>query len=96
MDQGLFGKLRSELAITSGNLFARMNQLVNEAVSNGIELNINVETIVATAKAVYDKYIAPVDIPFVPNVIEPAVDAKIWEMAESVIRSMFKASGANE
>lgn len=88
-DDNLFGKLRGELAIFRGTFFARVDQLVKEAVSNGIELNLNVETVIATAKAAYDKFIAPIDIPFVPNALEPAVDAKIWEVAEKVIRSMF-------
>ena len=91
MNSDLFNKLKAEMSIVSGNVFGRMNELVKEAVSNGIELNLNVETVVATAKQVYDKFIAPIDIPFVPNVIEPAVDAKIWEMAEALIRSMFKS-----
>jgi hypothetical protein len=42
------------------------------------------DIVLAAAAAAFDRYVAPFDIPFVPNLLEPLVDAHL--------RSMFLAS----
>ena len=49
--------------------------------------DMTVDEIVAQAKVAYDSFIAPIDLPYVPNiVVEPYVDDKIWDAIEFLLR----------
>lgn len=49
-----------------------------------------VEEIVEQARVAYFSFIAPIDIPYLPNVvIEKYVDDKIWDAIEFLLRHYF-------
>ncbi|TXH51834.1 MAG: hypothetical protein E6Q97_17290 [Desulfurellales bacterium] len=87
---GLLSTIRGKLTIFSGSVFGKLEELWRQAVSHGIELGLDEETVVATAKLAFDTFIRPYDLPFVPNSIEPAVDDRLWAMVEKLIRSAMK------
>lgn len=47
-----------------------------------------VDEIVAAAKAAWDKYFVPLDLPGIPNAIEPMVESLMWNTLEAMIRSL--------
>lgn len=54
---------------------------------NGV--TVSVDTVVAAAKQAYDKYVAPLDVPGIPNFVEPAFDAAVWMACEQGIRAIY-------
>lgn len=88
-DDNLFGKLRAELAIFNGGFFARVDKLISEAISNGLEFKLDVETVVSTALAAFDRYIVPYDIPKVPEFLEKRLESGAKQLLEYLIREAF-------
>jgi hypothetical protein len=53
--------------------------------------SMGVENIITQANLLYDSYVAPVDIPWVPDVAEPMmIDAPAKQILASLIRSFAK------
>lgn len=52
------------------------------------------DLIVAAAKKAYDEHVAPIDIPYVPNFIEPMLDEHIWLALEISIREIARRFAA--
>jgi hypothetical protein len=79
---------------------AEAGTLVSKLISFGTELKDVYDNPSDHAKAltsdlleIYDKLIAPMDIPFIPNfVIEPQVDRAIRAMLSSGLQAMFEGS----
>lgn len=47
-----------------------------------------IDAVIRTAEAAYDAYVAPLDIPGVPNLIEPQVDSAMRLAIGAVLRSV--------
>lgn len=47
----------------------------------------NLDNIVNAAKIAFDKYFVPLDLPGIPNLIEPMVERFIWQAVEAAIRA---------
>lgn len=43
------------------------------------------EQVAATAKAAVKTYLSPIDIPHIPNLIEPFFDAKVEDLVEAAV-----------
>ena len=66
---------------------SRLQRLIAWAKEQITMQGINEDEVVAFAKGIYDTTIAPLDIPYVPNLIEARVDKLIWQAAEALIRA---------
>lgn len=49
------------------------------------------DLVLKAAGDAYDKYVAPIDIPFVPNLIEPMVDAQLRSLFLGAVGRMYDA-----
>lgn len=56
-------------------------------------ITVQLDDLIAAAKSAYDRQVAPLDIPWVPNLIEPMVDQLIWQSIESMIRALHSRLG---
>jgi len=68
-----------------------LGKAILEAVGRILQetgLAVDLEQIVAAAKQAYDQYVTPIDLPLVPNFVEPAIDALIWKAIEMGIRAI--------
>lgn len=52
------------------------------------------DTVLAAAAEAYDLYVAPIDIPYVPNLIEPLVDQQLRSMFLASVDSLYDAIAA--
>lgn len=70
------------------------HQLVDSAlalIDNAID-QIGEDAVIAILQAKYDQYAAPLDVPFVPNALEPAlVDVPIKQAIGYLVRAGHKA-----
>ncbi len=70
-----------------GKLIDFVTEKVREILDDMTVDDATVDEIVAQAKVAYDSFIAPIDLPYVPNiVVEPYVDDKIWDAIEFLLR----------
>lgn len=47
----------------------------------------SLEEVLENAKAIYDEFVAPIDLPYIPNlVVEPYVDDRIWDVIEFLLK----------
>lgn len=46
-----------------------------------------IDAVISVVLAAYDKYAAPIDLPGIPNIIEPAVDAAAKRLLSALIRA---------
>lgn len=74
------------------NVLERLHNIINLTLSRIVELNwnitpANVEQVVAIVQAAYDKYVAPIDIPGIPNTIEPMFDQAIRNLIGPLVRA---------
>ena len=59
-------------------------------VDDGLD-SVGVENVVERANLLYDSYVAPVDIPWVPDALEPAmIDAPAKQILAALIRAFAK------
>lgn len=73
----------------ASNAFGTGNSIFKTAVRLLKERGLgDLETIITQAKYVYDSFVAPIDIPWIPNFVEPIVDASIWKGLEAAIRAV--------
>ncbi len=49
------------------------------------------ETVLKAAADAYDKYVAPIDIPYVPNLIEPLVDEQLKQIFLTSVGRVYDA-----
>lgn len=47
----------------------------------------NLDHIVNAAKIAWDKYFVPLDLPGIPNLMEPMVERFLWQAVEAAIRA---------
>jgi hypothetical protein len=86
--RGFEGHVINQNVVKSPYLLA--DKLIRKAIEM-IKIDPDkLEEIIAAAKTAYDTYIAPIDIPGIPNIIEPVIDALLWRTIESTIRLLAK------
>lgn len=85
-----FLKLKGKLAIVKGNLFTRVNALIQEAISNGISYGLTEDEIVSVAKQIFDNFIRPIDFPYIQEPLETKIEDIVWSLAEKTIRAAVK------
>lgn len=78
----------SDGALSHASLLNAILQAVARILKEGVQ-SIDVDTIVAGAKQAYDAYVAPVNIPGIPDFVEPSFDAAVWTALESGIRALY-------
>lgn len=81
-----------------GNPFRLTGQLaeqIKQKLLSAIELPPR-EKVLAEAAAAYEKYVAPLDIPFVPNLVEPLVDARLQALFVESVGRMYDAIAAKQ
>jgi hypothetical protein len=81
------------------NVVERVHNIVNLLTTRVRELNYeitprNVEQIVAIALAAYDEFIAPLDIPGIPNAVEPMFDKAMRNLIPPLVRAVFVTKAA--
>ncbi len=76
-----------------GNVYRITGQLlevIKSKLTSVINLPPRADVITAAGDA-YDKYVAPIDIPFVPNLIEPMVDAGLRKLFIDSVGRIYDA-----
>jgi hypothetical protein len=71
--------LESNPRPTAGFFIDRLQQLIEDRLRSAIQVPDR-QTVLDAAGLAFDRYIAPYDLPYVPSVIEPAVDSqlRVW------------------
>jgi hypothetical protein len=81
--------LRAELAAAPPEAETRLLKIFGtliDGIDDAID-SVGVETVVAEVDRLYVEFVAPIDIPWIPNIIEPAViDAPARQLLAAVIR----------
>lgn len=90
MEESLLGKLQGKIKFAGGGILGKLTELAKEAVANGLSLKLDEDTIVATAKDAFDKWIRPVNWPFVPEPFESQIEDAAWALCEATIRAAIK------
>jgi hypothetical protein len=98
--QSAMGNAAFNVAFNKGSfadIFLRMGTILQigiEQIKNlakGKLTDENVEAIITEAEHLYDMYIGPIDLPWVPNtIIEPMVDAQIRSMIRPNLLAVAK------
>jgi hypothetical protein len=81
--------LRAELAAAPPEAETRLLKIFGtliDGIDDAID-SVGVEVVVAEVDRLYVEFVAPIDIPWIPNIIEPAViDAPARQLLAAVIR----------
>jgi hypothetical protein len=81
--------LRAELAATPPEAETRLLKIFGtliDGIDDAID-SVGVEVVVAEVDRLYVEFVAPIDIPWIPNIIEPAViDAPARQLIAATIR----------
>lgn len=64
-----------------------IDDFIREPIDDLID-SIGLEPFIAQVNMLYDQYVAPLDIPWVPNIVEPAVDQAVKSFLGHVIRKL--------
>lgn len=87
------GAIQAQLADAPKSAAPRFWQIIEWAkarIDDGLDA-VGVENIITQANLLYDSYVAPVDVPWVPDVAEPLViDAPAKQILAALIRSFAK------
>lgn len=71
---------------SAGSRYAAILDWAREAIDDAID-SAGVEAIVSQAVGLYDLYVAPVDVPWVPDILEPSlIDLPAKQLLAVVIR----------
>lgn len=74
---------------SAGSRFAFIVDWARKAIDDVFDA-AGVETIIAQAHALYDQYVVPIDVPWVPDVLEPlAIDRPAKQLLAAMIRGFY-------
>jgi hypothetical protein len=76
--------------VTANGLVDRLIGRVREKLL-ALDILPSKEVVLAAASKAFDDYVAPFDIPMVPNFIEPYVDAQLKSMYMATIDRLYDA-----
>jgi hypothetical protein len=79
-----------EGVVTANGLVDRLIRRVREQL-DAMNVLPSKEVVLAAASKAYDDYVAPFDIPMVPNFIEPYVDAQLKSIFMSTVDRLYDA-----
>lgn len=89
MTESFANRLQQHLEDTSANCpFEIASALVSG--STGLMTQVgtqNLDHIINAAKIAWDKYFVPLDLPGIPNLVEPMVERFLWNAVEAAIRA---------
>jgi len=74
-----------DMPVSAGPRLVAILDYIRETL-DGVTDEIGIEAVIAQFNELYDTFVAPVDIPFVPNLVEPLVDAQIKKVLAQLIR----------
>jgi hypothetical protein len=74
------------------NVVERLHNIVNLVISRAVDMNLaitpqTIDQLIIVVQTAYDKYIAPLDIPGIPNVLEPAFDRALRNLIAPLMRA---------
>lgn len=86
-----FAALDQQLAaapVTAENRLLVILDFIREPIDDLIDA-VGIEAVIAQINALYDQYVAPLDIPWVPDVLEPTlIDSPAKLLVGSILRRL--------
>lgn len=70
---------------------ARLLAFIAENLKSLVDESGGIEKLVQEVETFYRGYIAPLDIPGVPNILEPAVDTALLRIITATVRRLYDA-----
>jgi hypothetical protein len=70
-------------------LSGHLIEFIMRALKDALDALGGVEEVVKFAEEAYTKYVTPIDLPGIPNFIEPAVDKAAIAVISAVIRAAY-------